>query len=413
MAKRRWTDSNGQLTDEGEKLVSLRGANLKDIGKEFPKDSIENLRANLKRLVAGLEDGNITYKGDVVEDVVSETQKDRKIVALQDEVRHLRRLYKEQTRQASGSETLLEAIYEILPTYEQVPVPPRLEVGEELEVEELVLLLSDLHFGEVVDEAETGGIASFNLDIAKRRLDYTIDKAIVIAKEKQKGYHYRRMNVFLMGDLISGLIHDELRESNEVGVVQQMLYAVEVLTPQILRLCSEFPEVRVTSVVGNHGRVKEQYYFKGKANNNYDYLVSKMMEKLTLSQPNLTWNIPESFWAVEEVCGQKFLLMHGDAVKSWAGIPWYGLDRLYKKWRVLQDDYGLGFHHMCIGHFHNPNVFTVVRGKLFVNGSIKGGDEYAIGAISAACDPVQLMFGVNPTRWGHTTLWDINSAHVK
>ena len=342
-----------------------------------------------------------------------ESAHDRQLARRDEEIARLRKLYKAQTSGAARNEALLDAINKILPEYEKVLIPPAMKPGKDIEVEELILLLGDLHFGEVVSAAETGGISSYDLDIASRRFNYTIDKAITIAKQKQKGYHYKKLNVFLLGDLISGLIHDELRESNEEGVVKQMLFAIEILSAGILRLCQEFREVNVCSVAGNHGRVKEERYFKGKQDNNFDYLISKMLEKLTRQQKNLTWNIPEAFWAIEEVAGQRYLLMHGDMVKSWAGIPWYGLDRLYKKWRTLESDYGMGFNHLVIGHFHNPNVFTVVRGKMYVNGSLKGGDEFSIGAIGAACDPIQIMFGVNPGRRGHTSLWEINSGHIK
>lgn len=374
---------------------------------------VSNATVRGRRERLGLPINRVKSKLVEISEVVEETVKDRRISVLKDEVTHLRKLYREQTKGVAGNEALIEAIYEVLPSLDPVQTPKPIKVNGDIEEEELVLLLGDLHIGEVVDLEETGGISSFNLDIAKRRIEYTIEKAILIAKEKQKGYHYRKLNVFLLGDLISGIIHDELRESNEVGVVKQMLFAIEVLAPSILRLCQEFPEVRVTSIVGNHGRVKEKYYFKGKANNNYDYLVSKMLEQLTAKQENLSWNIPESFWAIEEVCGNKFMLSHGDFVRSWAGIPWYGLSRSYMKWRVLCSDYGIDFDHFVIGHFHNPNVFTMVRGKMIVNGSIKGGDEYAIGAIAAACDPVQIMFGMKDGRKGPTASWDINSANIR
>ena len=379
----------------------------------FPNIPASHLRGaidNLSRL-RKIQRGNAPDKPP--ETVVNESAQDRQLARLNEEVARLRKLYKAQTSGAAKNEALLEAINSILPEYKPVPVPEPVKLNDDIEVEEMVLMLSDLHFGEVVSAEETGGISSFNLDIAKRRFDYTIEKAIVIAKEKQKGFHYRRLNVFLLGDLISGLIHDELRVSNEVGVVQQMLFAIEVIAPQILRLCQEFEEVHVASVVGNHGRVQEKYYFKGKANNNFDYLVAKMLERLTAGQPNLTWSVPESFWSVEEVAGKKFYLAHGEFVKSWNQIPFYGLSRAYLKWRVLCADYGIHFDHMLVAHFHNPNIFTMVRGTMLMNGSIKGGDEYSVGAISAACDPIQLMFAMNDGRHNPTGIWQLNSGHIK
>ena len=302
-----------------------------------------------------------------------ESAKDRQISRLRDEVKHLRRLYKTQTKEAAGTEALVNAIFEVVPTLESVRVPKAAKVSGSIEEEELILLLSDLHFGEVVDEAETGGISVFNMDIAKRRFDYTIDKAIAIAKEKQKGFHYRKISVFLLGDLVSGIIHDELKQHDEVGIVKQIMFATDVIVAGILKLCQVFESVHVASVVGNHGRVSEKYYFKGKANNNFDYLVAKTAEKMTANQSNLTWSVPESFWSMETVCNDTFFLTHGDFIRSWAGIPWYGLSRAYLKWRTLAADYGISFDHMAIGHFHNPNIFTMVRGMMFVNGSLKGG----------------------------------------
>lgn len=89
------------------------------------------------------------------EDYEYQTKADRKIVKLQDELRRVRKLYKEQTKHASGNEALIGAIHEVVPSMKPVTVPERVPLEEGIEEEELVLLLSDLHFGEVVDEDET------------------------------------------------------------------------------------------------------------------------------------------------------------------------------------------------------------------------------------------------------------------
>jgi len=233
----------------------------------------------------------------------------------------------------------------------------------------------------------------------------------LIATDKLSNYRFRKLHVFMLGDLVSGVIHDELRVNDEVGIVEQMILATDILAEALLMLCQAFPEVHIASVVGNHGRVSEERYFKGKATNNYDYLVSHMLERMLSGQPNLTWNIPKSFYTVEQVENERFLLLHGDVVKSWMGIPFYGLQRAYLKWHALHVDYGKPFDHMIVGHYHNPNRMTMVRNELIINGCIKGGDEYSIGAIAAACDPSQTLFGVHP-RKGITHYWVIKTAHI-
>jgi len=344
-------------------------------------------------------------------ELIEESAKDRKISRLEDEIRHLRKLYKGQTRESAALDALVDAIYEVAPTIEPVRPPRRRAVSDQIEEESLVLVLGDLHIGEIVDPEQTSGISAFNVDIARRRVQYTVDTAIKIARSKMSKYHFRKLHVPLLGDIVSGIIHDELRVNDELGIVGQLIVAVEILAEAFLKLCQEFEEVEAHCVVGNHGRVTEERYFKGKAINNYDYLVYKMLEKVLAAQPNLTWDIPKAFFTVMQVEQESFLILHGDVVKSWMGIPFYGLQRAYLKWRALHADYGFPFKHMIVGHYHNPNMQTVVRYELIINGCIKGGDEYSIGAIAAACDPVQIMFGVHPEK-GITHRWYLNSKSV-
>ncbi len=344
-------------------------------------------------------------------DVIEETRKDRQIARLTDEISHLKKVYTSQTRESAALDALVAAIHEVVPTMKPVRVPKKRIISDEVEEESLVLLLGDLHIGETVDPEQTAGISVFNVDIARRRIQYTVDTAISIAREKMSQYHFRRLVVPILGDVVSGIIHDELRVNDELGIVGQLIVAVEILAEALLKLCQEFEEVHVPCVVGNHGRVTEERYFKGKATNNYDYLVYKMLEMMLADQPNLTWDIPKSFFTVVHVENESFLLLHGDVVKSWMGIPFYGLQRAYLKWRALHADYGFPFKHMIVGHYHNPNMQTIVRYELIINGCIKGGDEYSIGAIAAACDPVQIMFGVHP-RKGITHRWYLNSRDI-
>jgi hypothetical protein len=428
MSTIRWTEDAidrllGCTTDDelmrafpGRELVYLRRQQMAFRAKRNAEQhsSARQSRGNLA-LAPSDEPSEIPgFVGDEAEDdeeAALESLKDRQISRLKDEINRLRRLYKAQTKDSAGIEALVGAIHDTVPTMRPVRVPRYVKPAPEIEEESLVLLLGDLHIGEVVDPEQTAGISVFNVDIARQRVRHTIDTAISIAKDKLSNYRFQKINVFLLGDLVSGIIHDELRVNDEVGIVGQCIEAVDIIAEAILKLCQVFPEVHVASVVGNHGRVSEEKYFKGKATNNYDYLVSKMLEKFLAAQSNLTWNIPKSFFTVETVENESFLLLHGDVVKSWMGIPFYGLQRAYLKWRALHADYGFPFKHMIVGHYHNPNMMSIIRYKLIINGCIKGGDEYSIGAISAACDPSQTLFGVHP-RKGITHYWEINSGVV-
>lgn len=388
-------------------IVLLNCTSEEELIASFPGRTVESLTRRQRHLKSAAE-----LRKALPLTIEEESEKDRVIQRLKDEITHIKRKYKSQTRESAGMDALVEAIYAVAPTMEAVPIPPRFVPNPEVEEESLVLLLGDLHYGQVVDEEQTGGISVYSPDIARRRFQFTIDTAIKLALEKLDNYNFSKLHVFGLGDWVSGIIHDELLHNDEGGIVEQVLGAVDVLAEGLLKLCQEFPEVKFTGVVGNHGRVTQKMYWNAKAVNNYDWMVYKFLEKLLANQKNLSFNCPKSFWAIEQVENTRFLIEHGDTVRAWGSIPFYGLSRAYMKMRTLQEDYGISFEHMVVGHLHNPNIFTMVRRKMIINGALVGGDPFSIGAVSAACDPVQMMFGVHPKR-GITHFWEINSKDVK
>lgn len=378
-----------------------------DLRAAFPDKTIKNLRRRQQEFKKNLHIA-VSREAEPRELI----SRDRKIARLEEEVRLLRRNYKAQTRETAGMDALVEAIYSVVPEMPKAIVPPKYKPkGKEIEDESAVLCLGDWHYGQVVDPEQNGGISAYNVVIARDRIRFTIDTAIKLATEKLQGYRFNNLYVFGLGDWVSGIIHKELEITNEIVIVEQILEVSNLLAEALLKLAMVFPHVHFVNVVGNHGRVEAKPYWDNKAINNYDYLVGKIVERQLAKQPNITFNLPKSFWALQEVENTRFLVTHGDSVKGWGGIPFYGLQRLYTKMRTLQQDYGADFHHIVCGHLHNPNEFTIVRHKMFINGALVGGDPFSIGAISAACDPVQLFFGVHPRR-GITWRFPITSLDI-
>src|SRR5690606_40703391 len=53
------------------------------------------------------------------------------------------------------------------------------------------------------------------------------------------------------------------------------------------------------------------------------------------------------------VNGPRFLLLHGDQVRGYAGIPWYGWARKVLAWGSLSRIWpDMDFDHVVAGHFH-------------------------------------------------------------
>jgi len=347
------------------------------------------------------------------EEIEEQVAADVKAQRLQQTLDRTRALYKGAIRRVSDQTAIVEAITEFAPTLAALPPPKLIKPGDEVEMETPVFLFGDLHYGDVVDERETGGISVYNTRIARDRSLWTAEKVVKICRHHLRGgYHLPDLEVFSPGDMVSGIIHKELEVVAETGIIGQVVGAAGVLVEVLRIFAANFEHVAFTGVVGNHGRVEQKRYYKRKAMNNYDFLVYLLAREMLRDQENVEFNIPTSFWTIREVEGHRFLIMHGDNCKSWMGIPFYGLKREYLSWRSLAQSYVGGFEDLVVGHFHVPNIFRVTNEEVYMNGALIGGDEFSLGAVSAACDPIQLLFGMN-RKQGRTWEYELNSKHIR
>ena len=86
----------------------------------------------------------------------------------------------------------------------------------------------------------------------------------------------------------------------------------------------------------------------------------------------------------------KCLLNHGDNVMAWNGIPYYGLDRKFRKGHEL---YNMVIDYEFVGHFHTASNLA---DKVFINGCLPGGSELSINKMSLNSRPSQKIFYFHP-----------------
>ncbi len=143
----------------------------------------------------------------------------------------------------------------------------------------LCFTLSDIHWGAVIRPEEINGMNAYNLDIAARRLRYTFESVIKIARNYFAGVEYDGLQIFLPGDMHSGEIHAELRETNAVGIADSITSLLEPLEAGVYMLASEFGKVNVACVVGNHSRRTHKPIAKKRVIDNYDYLTYRLLAR--------------------------------------------------------------------------------------------------------------------------------------
>jgi hypothetical protein len=250
-------------------------------------------------------------------------------------------------------------------------------------------VLSDLHLDEVVKPAEIGGQNAYDREIATLRLRRWTLSLIEQSTAYVQGVDVAGCVVMWGGDFLSGDLHD-LAESNVDHMPGTLVYWAEQLAASMTTLADAFGAVHCPVVVGNHGRRTRKPRTKGRARDNYDWLLAHMVAAQT--DDRVTFSIGDDADTWVDVYDTTYLLTHGDQVKGGGGIGgiWPPIMRMLAR---KQQRYGRPFV-AVMGHWHQ--LIMAPGQGLIVNGSMKGYDEYAAVSNFSAERPQQAAWLTTP-----------------
>lgn len=242
------------------------------------------------------------------------------------------------------------------------------------------LFLSDLHFGETVFSNQVNGVNQYNTTIAKRRLARVVEGSVKLLRHTLAPGDFGGMVVTLGGDMVDGVIHDELRDTADETVIQSVITLHDELVPALKLLADEFHRVHVPCVAGNHGRLDRKPRMKQGPALNFDFLLYQFLKRTIESDPKyrsrITFQIPDGFDCSYRVYGTRYMLTHGDSFKGGSGItgpllPWMRGDA---KTRKQYGALGMPYDVLLMGHWHQLRYL----GQIIVNGCLVGFNEYAL-----------------------------------
>ena len=278
----------------------------------------------------------------------------------------------------------------------QVVSRKKIEKGKRTKAQGCVLI-SDIHAGEFVTAEETGGFGEYNMNVFNNMADFLATEIPELFLNRWRGWDIERLNLWFLGDMVSGVIHDELEKTNEYGIIELCLRVADKMAELILNLAAYFPKVRCVGIFGNHGRLGKKKYYKRRFDN-FDWLIYHMIKRLCARKDNIEWVIPKAFFQEETLYGHLFLLLHGDDIRSYYGMPHYGIERACNRLTTLLAAKGRFLKYLCLAHFHQVGVLDKVSGEKIINGSWVGFNEYALGSRYTGSEPKQVAFVVDEKR---------------
>lgn len=278
-----------------------------------------------------------------------EIQLKKEKVKIQDMKNQLNKQIREQARHESLGDILREKIDTTNTTLENYK--PRTSFNKEM-----VLLISDIHFGIKTFNA----MRPYDSDVCQLKMNYLIDKTIDYVKQN----NVEKLNVLILGDELSGLIHSTTRLEQREDIIQQVLGVSDLLYKSIEKLSKNIVEVSVGMVAGNHTRViadKKQSLEQ----ENFTKLVKEFIKLKTVNLSNVTIIENEFDEDIIELnlFGYNIVAVHGHNDSQ------NHLNRLIEMFDRRID-------YIFLGHYHQSKEFEINNTEVIINGCFSG-DDYS------------------------------------
>ena len=274
-------------------------------------------------------------------------------VKLQD----MRTLVNKQVRELSRKENLGEVLEKKLTELEMQPKIINDEYKNRVTSNrDMVCLISDIHYG----IKTTNALSPYDSDICKLKMNYLIDKTIKFSLENDVDKLY----VMVLGDEISGLIHNTTRLEQREDVISQVIEVSELLYESIVKLANNLPYVIVGLAQGNHSRVMADKK-DSLERENFTRLIKEFLRLrlANISNVLLLENVFDEAIIELNIRGYNVIGLHGqnDSLNN--------LDRLIEMFDKKID-------YVCLGHYHQSKEFETNKTEIIINGCFSG-DDYS------------------------------------
>ena len=269
-------------------------------------------------------------------------------------------------------------------------ITPRTPSGNSESV--AVALLSDWHSEEKVTKGQTSGRNEFNKDICTTRIEKCFQGIQRMWEINNRDTQINTMILALLGDFISGSIHEDLAEANEFPPSEAIYRVQNHIVGGIKFLLKEtgLEKIIIPCHSGNHGRMTKEQRIATETGNSLEQYMYYNLSDLFADEERVKFQIADGYHSYINVFGTyKIRFHHGHNLRYGGGVGgiYIPVNKAINEWNKLTRDVRLD----CFGHFHQfldaPNFVA--------NGSLIGYNAYANSVKAAYERPKQAFFLIN------------------
>jgi hypothetical protein len=327
-------------------------------------------------------------------------------IALQrakDEIKVLRKDTREYAEKLASQHEFFEQIVEATRVSVQVPKFRTKRQGKSKPSNSVILPAFDMQFGQFVRPSDTpGGQGSFSEAIFDERLARWVNASCEIVAARAENYTIEELIFVLGGDQVEG---DEIFPGQawqlEMGPPRQvweLTLKLEAALKEIIRFAKEQVGIKwiaVYCVPGNHGKVGGRKSGARPSDYSWDWLHHMMLVDRLRAEPVDQFAIEPAGSLFFYCAGHEFQAIHGDEIRGWGGIPFYGLTRFDSRSMRLHNRI---YRYLLMGHHHQAGEIPNGAGETIISGDWVGANNLS-GVITAASRPQQKLLFVSH-KWG-------------
>lgn len=283
----------------------------------------------------------------------------------------------------------IEAILEVKSGIGQAV--PEIKAGKhEKSSSTAIALASDWHVEETVQAAAVNGLNEFNPDVAEQRIQTFFRKIVYLTNTQRKSTDIETLVLPLLGDFITGYIHEELQETNSMTPAEATVWVMPRIVAgfDFLKKEGGFKRIIVPCCVGNHGRTTKKMHYKTRTQNSYEYILYHVLQ---MHVEDIEFHIAQGYHQLIQLYEFTMRCHHGDQIRYKDGVGGITIpvNKKIAKWDMArQADFD------CFGH-HHTSFFSK---KWICNGSLIGPTELGADGGYEVEPPQQAFFLVRAGR---------------
>jgi len=307
----------------------------------------------------------------------SDRSLERKIQNAEEELKVLKTKYKFACDEIASLEAKFKIVNDIKHVTKEMSFNKLKASGEST----AILVLSDWHAGETVDPSTINDLNEFSVEIFEKRAKACFEHAVMMLEVQRGLTKIDSLVVACIGDFISGALHDDQRESDELSPSESIMLCQDTIANGLAFLKKEtaMKHVTVVTCFGNHGRTTAKPRASTAHITSYEQI---MYWQLAKTCKEYSWKVGNGYHNYLSIYDRQYRFHHGDSIKYLGGVGGLQIPAM----KAISDwDRTISAYYDIFGHYHT----TSFARKYSSNGSLVGYNAFALRNKCAFEEPSQ------------------------